>query len=123
MLMIGCCLCARCKRQCHQISKVLIERLGIADQLKPRMKVVLASAAAAVATGDVDLGIHQIAELMPVPGIDIVGALPADLQTTIIYATGIAPAAKAGDAARAFVKFMMAPDTVPVVRKNGMDPA
>ncbi len=52
-----------------------------------------------------------------------VGALPADLQTTIIYATGIAPAAKAGDAARALAKFIMAPDAAPVVRKNGMDPA
>jgi hypothetical protein len=44
-------------------SKVPIERLGIADALKPRMKVVPAPVAAAVAKGEVDLGIHQIAEL------------------------------------------------------------
>ncbi len=62
-------------------SKEIITRLGIADQVKPKITVVRGMpVAAAVAKGDVEIGIHQIAELMQVPGIDIVGELPAEHQ-------------------------------------------
>jgi len=79
--------------------------------------------ATAVAAGEVEIGIHQIAELMQVAGIDIVGPLPADLQKIIIYATGIATAAKQPEAANALVKFLSTEAAVPAVKKNGMDPA
>jgi len=105
-------------------STVLIQRLGIADALKPKIKVVRGMpVAVAVANSEVEIGIHQIAELMPVPGIDIVGALPPELQTTLIYATGIAIHARQPDAANALVKFLSVESSVPVIRKNGMDPA
>jgi molybdate transport system substrate-binding protein len=108
----------------EHFSKSVIQQLGIADQIKSKMKNVRGMpVGAGVAKGEVEVGVHQIAELMPIKGIDIVGALPADLQTTIIYATAIAPDTKTGDAARALVKFITAPDAAPVVRKNGMDPA
>jgi len=105
-------------------STELIQRLGIADALKPKITVVRGRpVAAAVAAGEVEIGIHQIAELMQVGGIDIVGPLPADLQTTIIYATGLATAAKQPEAARALVKFLSTEAAVPAIKKNGMDPA
>jgi len=105
-------------------STELIQRLGIADALKPKITVLRGRpVAAAVAAGEVEIGIHQIAELMQVGGIDIVGPLPADLQTTIIYATGLATAAKQPEAARALVKFLSTEAAVPAIKKNGMDPA
>ena len=105
-------------------SKAIIFRLGIADQLKPKITVVRGMpVAAAVAKGDVEIGIHQIAELMQVPGIDIVGELPADLNKTIVYATALTTMAKQPDAARELVKYLALPGSVPVIKKNGMDPA
>jgi molybdate transport system substrate-binding protein len=105
-------------------SKAIIVRLGIADQLKPKITVVRGMpVAAAVAKGDVEIGIHQIAELMQVPGIDIVGELPADLNKTIVYATALTTMAKQPDAARELVKYLSLPSSVPVIKKNGMDPA
>jgi molybdate transport system substrate-binding protein len=105
-------------------SKAIIVRLGIADQLKPKITVVRGMpVAAAVAKGDVEIGIHQIAELMQVPGIDIVGELPADLNKTIVYATALTTMAKQSDAARELVKYLALPSSVPVIKKNGMDPA
>jgi hypothetical protein len=66
-------------------SKVIIARLGIAEQLEPKITVVRGiPVAAAVAKGDAEIGIHEIIELMPIPGIDIVGVLPADLDKTIV---------------------------------------
>ena len=75
------------------------------------------------ARGEVEIAIHQIAELMPIAGIDIVGDLPAELNTTIVYGTGLTTMAKQPDAARALVKFISEPDAAPVVRKHGMVPA
>jgi molybdate transport system substrate-binding protein len=105
-------------------STELIQRLGIAEALKPKITVVRGRpVAAAVAAGEVEIGIHQIAELMQVGGIDIVGPLPADLQKTLIYATGLATAAKQPEAAKALVKFLSTEAAVPAIKKNGMDPA
>jgi molybdate transport system substrate-binding protein len=105
-------------------STVLIQRLGIADALKSKLTVVRGRpVAAAVAAGDVEVGIHQIAELMQVGGIDIVGPAPAELQTVLIYATGLSPAGKQPEAAKALAKFLTSEGAAPVVRRNGMDPA
>jgi molybdate transport system substrate-binding protein len=85
----------------EHFSKVIIVRLGIADQIKSKITVVRGMpVAAAVAKGDVEIGIHQIAELMPTPGIDIVGDLPADLNKTIVYATALSTMVKQPEAAR-----------------------
>ena len=74
----------------EHFSKVVIVQLGIADQLRPKMKNIRgAPVGMGVANGEVEIGIHQVAELMPIKGIDIVGVLPADLNKTIIYATGL----------------------------------
>jgi molybdate transport system substrate-binding protein len=105
-------------------SMVLIQRLGIADVLKPKITVVRGMpVGAAVAKGEVEIGIHQIAELMQVSGIDIVGPLPPELNTTLIYATGVATHAKQPDAANALAKYLALESAVPVIRKNGMEPA
>jgi molybdate transport system substrate-binding protein len=45
--------------------------------------------AAVVASGEVEIGVQQIADLLPVPGIDIVGPLPGDMQKIIVYMGGV----------------------------------
>ena len=107
----------------EHFSKVVIVKLGIADELRPKMKNIRGGpVGTGVASGEVEIGIHQIAELMPIAGIDIVGVLPPDLNTTIIYATGLTSMAKQPAAAKEFVKFLSLPASAPVVKKNGMDP-
>jgi molybdate transport system substrate-binding protein len=75
------------------------------------------------AKGEVEIAIHQIAELMPVAGIDIVGDLPAELNITIIYATALTTMAKQPEAAKALIQCLHQQSSVPVIKKNGMDPA
>jgi molybdate transport system substrate-binding protein len=60
---------------------------------------------------------------MPIQGLDLVGDLPAELNTTIVYGTALTTMAKQPDAARQFVKFISEPSATPAVRKNGMEPA
>ena len=108
----------------EHFSKIVVAKLGIADQLKAKMSNVPGTPPGArVAKGEVEVGIHQPAELMPIQGIDIVGDLPAELNITIVYATALTPMAKQADAARQFVKFITEPSAASAVQKNGMVPA
>jgi molybdate transport system substrate-binding protein len=108
----------------EHFSKVVVVKLGIADELRPRMKNVRGMPVGmGAAKGEVEIAIHQIAELMPVAGIDIVGDLPAELNITIIYATALTTMAKQPEAAKALIQYLHQQSSVPVIKKNGMDPA
>ncbi len=107
----------------EHFSKVIIEQLGIADQVRPKMKNIRgAPVGTGAASGEVEIAIHQIAELMPIPGIDIVGVLPAELNKTILYATALTTMVRQPEAARAFAKYLTLESAVPVIQKNGMNP-
>ena len=102
----------------------LLERLGIADAVKakavftePGQRVGLV-----IASGQAEIGVQQITELLAMPGIDFVGPLPAALQTTITYATARPTNAKETAAADTFVKFLSSKAVVPSAHKMGLDP-
>jgi molybdate transport system substrate-binding protein len=60
---------------------------------------------------------------MAVPGIDIVGPFPADLQETFIFSAGVMTDAQAADAAAALIKFLRTPEARAVIKTKGMAPA
>jgi len=102
----------------------LFQRLGISEEVKPKSRQTPPGVAVGelIARGDVELGFHQLSELLPVAGIDIVGPLPSELQHVTVFSSGIHIAAKDLAAARELVRFLASPDGVPVIRKNGMEP-
>jgi len=102
----------------------LFQRMGIADQIRSKVKQVQGEpAGAAVARGEAELGFQQMSELLPVPGIDLVGPLSPDVQNITVFAAGVHKQAQAADAARALVKFFKSPAAAPVIREKGMEPA
>ncbi len=102
----------------------LFERLGIADQVKPRLKQTPTGVfvGTIVASGEVEIGIQQVSEMSTYLGVDYVGALPADIQKMTIFASGIAAKGKQPDAARALVKFITSPEAAAAFKKRGMEP-
>jgi molybdate transport system substrate-binding protein len=76
-----------------------------------------------VAVGRADIGLHQLQELLAVPGIDIVGPFPKDLQGTFMFAAGVETGAKQVEAANALIKFLCTPDAIAVIKAKGMEPA
>jgi molybdate transport system substrate-binding protein len=76
-----------------------------------------------VARGEAEIGFQQVSELLPVPGIDYVGPLPAEIQHYTVFAAGIAAGAREPEAARALVAYLTAPTAAPVIRRSGMEPA
>jgi molybdate transport system substrate-binding protein len=89
------------------LSTELFPRLGIADRLKSKSAMIPAEPVGlVVARGGAEIGFQQISELRPIPGIDIVGPLPAELQKITIFSGGIVSGAQHADAAKALLTFL-----------------
>ena len=103
---------------------VLFPRLGIADQIKSKSKVVEAfeRVGDAVARGDVEVGFQQVSELKPVPGITIVGPLPEGAQQVTIFSAAIVKGAKNAEAGKRLIEFLASPAARPTILKSGLDP-
>ncbi len=99
----------------------LLDTLGIADAV--RSKAMLKSGgyvAELVASGEADLAIHQISEILPVKGAVLVGPLPAEIQSFTIYTTGIGAAAREVGAAKAFAAYLASPAADDALMARGM---
>ena len=97
-----------------------LERLGITEQVRAKYKDTGTKTGEALVAGDIDLGASQIPELMAVPGVDVVGPLPAELQTVTIFSVGLAAESKEADAAKALIQFLAGPAAAPVYKAKGL---
>jgi molybdate transport system substrate-binding protein len=105
------------------LSTELFPRLGIADQVSGKSKVIgNEPAGAAVARGEAEIALQQISELLPIPGIDFVGPLPAEIQKITVFSAGIATGAKEPDAARALIKFLASTEAALAIAKSALEP-
>jgi molybdate transport system substrate-binding protein len=102
--------------------KAIFAKLGIADEIKSKIKPLSIQAAVAVSNGDVEIGMTQISEILPYPGVELVGPLPPDIQTYTTFSAGISAAAKNAEAAAALIKFLTTPDAKAVIKAKGMEP-
>jgi molybdate transport system substrate-binding protein len=102
----------------------MFQKLGISDQIKSKTATVKPGepVGEVVARGDAEIGFHQVSELIPVKGIEILGPLPAEIQNVTVYSGGIHSATKEADAATALVKFLTAPAAAPIIKKHGLEP-
>jgi molybdate transport system substrate-binding protein len=106
-------------------ANVLIPRLGIAEEMKSRALVSEPGTPVGVllATGKADIGLQQISELVPIPGVDIVGPLPGDLQKMTTFSAGICTGSASADTARALAEYLAAPGALPAMQRQGLEPA
>ena len=102
------------------LSTVLIQKLGIADQVKGKISF---TAAASVAKGENEIGIQQVSELLGVPGVDFVGTLPEGVQLVTTYSAAIVEGSKEIDKAKKLIAFLTSDVAAPAITKSGMEPA
>jgi molybdate transport system substrate-binding protein len=103
----------------------LFEHWGIADAIAPR--IVRAPPGVPVGTlvarGDVELGFQQLSELMHLPGIEVIGLLPAQIQVATVFSAATCTASNRPAAAKALLLFLASPETDAAKRRHGMEPA
>jgi molybdate transport system substrate-binding protein len=106
----------------------LLERLGIAQDLKPKIKLVGGGEGLPedpfqeVEKGDIELQIGQISEIVMSHGVDLVGPLPTEIQNVSWLAAGVIKTSKLLEAANALIKFMSSPAAAAIVRSKGFEP-
>jgi molybdate transport system substrate-binding protein len=102
----------------------LLERLGIADQIRPKAKLKKGGHVAdLIVSGEAELGLHQISEIVPVKGAVLVGPLPKEIQNTTTYAAGLSASTQNKAAAQALLQVFSGAEAAAVLKSKGMEPA
>jgi molybdate transport system substrate-binding protein len=100
----------------------LLQRLGIAQEMKPKIRLTSGPVAELVAKGEAEIGLQQIVAILPVKGADLVGPLPGELKNIIVYAAGLSARSASSQAGRRLIAFMATPQVVSIIRAKGMEP-
>jgi molybdate transport system substrate-binding protein len=101
----------------------LIEKLGIAEQIKPKIRSGAAGASAQmVARGEVDFVVSGLPPLIGTPGIEWLGYLPEEINSWLVFSGGVGVNAKEAEAGRALLKFLATPAALAVFKANGLEP-
>ncbi|MEH2508375.1 molybdate transport system substrate-binding protein [Bradyrhizobium sp. AZCC 1578] len=101
----------------------LIEQLGIAAEVNARAQIIPQGfTAEKLVTGEADLAVQQISELKQVGGIEVVGAIPRDLQTPAVFSAGRMVASDKPDEADRLLRFLASPAVAPALRESGLEP-
>jgi len=100
----------------------LLERLGIAEAMKPKLRGGI-NMQAAVARGEVEMTVNGIVPILRAPGIELVGPLPPELQSYSTFTIGISPGSKQREAALALIQFLTSPAAIETFAKHGVEPA
>jgi molybdate transport system substrate-binding protein len=109
------------------LSTKLFPKLGIADELAGKSRKVRGPpsgepVAQVVARGEAEIGFQQVSELIHVPGITFVGAIPAEVQPIFSFAGALTVTVQQPDAAGALIRFLASPEAAPVISKAGLLP-
>src|SRR3977135_3515676 len=95
----------------------VFQRLGIAAQVTPKVKLAAGGpngrVSVLVSSGEAEIGLQQVSELMSNPEVEVIGMLPAELQLTTIYSAGVTTSAREAEAARALIRALTAPTAGP----------
>jgi molybdate transport system substrate-binding protein len=102
----------------------LVERMGIAEQVKPKLKQVPSGAriGTLIASGEVEIGFQQVSELIHDPSIDYLGPLPEEIGMITVFTGGIHSTAREPEQGKALMKHLTAPAAAASIKAHGMEP-
>lgn len=101
----------------------MLDNFGIAENVKSKIVLEQGStrAAARVADGSAEIILTLVSEILPAPGVELVGPLPAEAQNYVSMSAGIGAKAANPAAARALIKFLIGPTIAPTLKAKGME--
>ena len=101
----------------------LIDRLGLAPQMQGKLKPMTAEdCVEVVARGEADMVVVVAPRIADVPGVEVVGPIPEELQTKIGFAVGLGASTKEPDAAKALIRYLSSPEAAPTLQTKGGEP-
>jgi molybdate transport system substrate-binding protein len=104
------------------ISTEMFKALGIADQMAGKSKMIPGTPVGeVVARGDAELGFQQISELLPVPGVTLVGPIPPSVQRVTVFAAGVTVTSAVQAVARELIAYLSSAAAAKTIRDSGLD--
>jgi molybdate transport system substrate-binding protein len=105
------------------VSTELYKKLGIEAEVMPKSRRILSErVAAVVARGDAEIGFQQISEIIGIPGAELVGPLPKEVQQVTVFSAGILTNAQQPEVAAQLIRFLSSADAAETVASTGLDP-
>jgi molybdate transport system substrate-binding protein len=101
--------------------KGLLERLGIADQVKSKIRH--GRGGEMVSEGKAEIGLTQVSEILAEPHAELAGPLPPEIQQYTVFPAAVGTAAAQAEAGRALLKFLKSPEAATVLKAKGLEPA
>src|SRR5947209_6378752 len=102
----------------------LFETLGIAAEVAPKVKLAAGGpdgrVSVLVSSGQAEIGLQQVSELMSNPEVEVIGMLPAELQQITTYSAGVTTGAKQPEPAQAFIRHLVAPGAMTIYKAKGL---
>ena len=102
----------------------LFEKLGIAAEVTPKVKLAAGGpqgrVSVLVSSGEAEIGLQLVSELMSNPEVEVIGMLPAELQQITTYSAGVTTGAKQPEPARAFIRHLAAPEAMTIYKTKGL---
>jgi molybdate transport system substrate-binding protein len=102
----------------------MFEQLGIAAEMAPKVRLAAGGpngrVSVLISSGEAEIGLQQVSELMSNPDVEVIGMLPAELQQITTYSAGITTSAKQPDAARMLIHFLAASEAIAIYKLRGL---
>jgi len=102
----------------------VFEKLGIAAEVAPKVKLAAGGpngrVSVLVSSGEAEIGLQQVSELMTNPEVEVIGMLPAELQQITTYAAGVTVGARAPEPAAAFIRHLVGPEAIALYKTKGL---
>jgi molybdate transport system substrate-binding protein len=100
----------------------LLDRLGIADEISSRViRPDTDIVSELVAKGEVEIGMVVITQILTTPGVELVGPLPAEVQSYVLFTAGVSSNSQAPAVAIELIRFLTGPTAAPVIKAKGME--
>jgi molybdate transport system substrate-binding protein len=107
----------------HHLITEVYPRLGIADQVKGKSRLVGGGerVGAVIARGELEIGFQQLSELLPVAGIAHITPLPPEVQKVAVFSAGIAASSRDAKLARSVIQFLASAKAAPAITRSGLE--
>jgi molybdate transport system substrate-binding protein len=100
----------------------LADRLGIGGEVRPKLKVAPGGRVMEpIVSGDADLTVITIPNIVGVSGVAVAGLLPAELQNYTVFSAGVGANAKEVDGAKELIRYLIAPEATAIFEAKGME--
>lgn len=104
------------------LMKDVFPRLGIADRVNVKATPRGAGATAMVATGEADLAVMPVSEIVHAPGVELAGVIAEEVQLHQNFAAAMVAGSDQAEAAKKLIAFLASPQAAGAIRRGGMEP-